>query len=122
MCTWFALLTYLLFIQQVLLNIYYLPGIMLGRGDSAMNQAGPSLAHRASCANKKKLSPAVDAIPGVCNLVKKKKKKMSVHKEKGAFFPGGHSPKLRSSAWEVEVGAGLQPHTPSLAKSATLFH
>ena len=65
---------YLSFIQQVLLNIYYLPGITLGRGDSAMNQAGPSLAHQASCANKKKLSPAVDAIPGVCNLVKKKKR------------------------------------------------
>ena len=33
----------------------------------------------------------------------------------------GHSPKLRSSAWEVEVGAGLQPHTPPLAKPATLM-
>lgn len=115
---------YLLFIQQVLLNTYYLPGIVLGPGDSAMNKAdtGPSLAHRASCANKKKLSPAVDAIPGVCDLVKKKKKRCLYTKKKGPFLPGGHSPKLRSSAWEVEVGAGLQPHTPPLAKPATLMH
>lgn len=88
---------YLLFIQQVLLNTYYLPGIVLGPGDSAMNKAdtGPSLAHRASCANKKKLSPAVDAIPGVCDLVKKKKKKMSVHKEKGAFSSWWTQPQIK---------------------------
>ena len=43
-------------------------------------------------------------------------------KKKEPFLPGRHSPKLRSSAWEVEVGAGLQPHTPPLAKPATLMH
>ena len=64
---------YLLLIQQVLLNTYYLPGIVLGPGDSAMNKADP----------------------GVCDLVKKKKKKMSVHKEKGAFSSWWTQPQIK---------------------------
>lgn len=43
-------------------------------------------------------------------------------KEKEPFPPGRHSPKFRSIARKVEVGAGLQSHFPTLAKPGTLVH
>lgn len=92
-----------------------MPGLVLGAGEPARSKAITT----SPLGREENVSHQVDASSWVQGVVDKL---YLCTKEKEPFPPGRHSPKFRSIAWKVEVGAGLQPHFPTLAKPGTLVH